>query len=39
MRASEHMLTLADELLAIWDGKPARGHGGTADVAAAAAGP
>ncbi len=36
MRASEHMLDLSDELLAVWDGKPARGHGGTADVIAAA---
>jgi hypothetical protein len=36
MRASERMLDLADELLAVWDGKPARGYGGTADVIAAA---
>ncbi len=34
MRASQHMLDLADELLAIWDHKPARGYGGTADVVA-----
>ncbi len=34
MRASQHMLDLADELLAIWDRKPARGYGGTADVVA-----
>jgi hypothetical protein len=36
MRASERMLDLADELLAVWDGKPARGYGGTADVIDAA---
>ncbi len=24
----------ADELYAVWDGKPARGYGGTADVVA-----
>ncbi|WP_067534068.1 hypothetical protein [Nocardia crassostreae] len=30
------MLEDADELLAVWDGKPARGYGGTADVVAAA---
>lgn len=32
MRASEYMVRLADELWAVWDGEPARGHGGTADV-------
>jgi hypothetical protein len=36
MAASERMLDLVDELFAIWDGLPARGHGGTADVVAAA---
>lgn len=36
MAASERMLDLADELVAVWDGQPARGHGGTADVVAAA---
>ncbi|HXL17239.1 MAG TPA: hypothetical protein VN961_06940 [Streptosporangiaceae bacterium] len=36
MRASERMLDLADELLAVWDGRPARGYGGTADVIDAA---
>lgn len=36
MAASQHMLTLADELWAVWDGQPARGYGGTADVAQAA---
>ncbi|MEU4229601.1 hypothetical protein AB0F17_35335 [Nonomuraea sp. NPDC026600] len=34
--ASERMLELADELWAVWDGLPARGFGGTADVVAAA---
>ncbi|MGW5688883.1 hypothetical protein [Nonomuraea sp. NPDC003754] len=34
--ASERMLELADELWAVWDGLPARGYGGTADVVAAA---
>ena len=34
--ASERMLKLADELWAVWDGLPARGYGGTADVVAAA---
>ena len=32
MAASEFMLDRADLLWAIWDGKPARGYGGTADV-------
>jgi hypothetical protein len=36
MEASERMLAEADELVAVWDRKPARGHGGTADVVAAA---
>lgn len=36
MAASQHMLTLADQLWAVWDGQPARGHGGTADVVQAA---
>jgi hypothetical protein len=34
--ASLHMIEQADELVAVWDGKPARGHGGTADVVDAA---
>ncbi|MFC0843239.1 hypothetical protein ACFH04_05750 [Streptomyces noboritoensis] len=34
MAGSETLVGLADELLAVWDGKPARGHGGTADVVA-----
>lgn len=32
MAASQFMLSHADQLWAIWDGKPARGYGGTADV-------
>lgn len=32
MTASEFMVGLADELWAVWDGRPARGYGGTADV-------
>jgi hypothetical protein len=34
--ASEHMLSTVDSLIAVWDGRPAGGHGGTADVVAAA---
>jgi hypothetical protein len=30
------MLTRADHLFAVWDGKAARGYGGTADVVAEA---
>lgn len=30
------MLERADELIAVWDGQPARGYGGTADVVQAA---
>jgi hypothetical protein len=36
MDASLRMLEQADELVTVWDGQPARGHGGTADVVAAA---
>lgn len=36
MDASLRMLSGADELFAVWDGKPARGPGGTADVVNAA---
>lgn len=36
MSASLRMLAEADELVAVWDGRPARGHGGTADVVDAA---
>lgn len=32
MAGSETMLARADRLLAVWDGQPARGYGGTADV-------
>jgi len=32
MDASRLMLRAADVLLAVWDGEPARGYGGTADV-------
>jgi hypothetical protein len=32
MAASQSMLRDADELYAVWDGKPARSYGGTADV-------
>jgi hypothetical protein len=34
MAASEFMIGLAGELWAVWDGKPPRGYGGTADVVA-----
>jgi hypothetical protein len=34
MAASTFMLEHADELWAVWDGLPARGYGGTADVVA-----
>ena len=36
MEASKVMLDRADHLFAVWDGKPARGYGGTADVVAEA---
>jgi hypothetical protein len=32
MAASKLMIDAADELYAVWDGQPARGYGGTADV-------
>ncbi|MDG9723872.1 MULTISPECIES: hypothetical protein [unclassified Streptomyces] len=32
MVGSEVLVGLSDDLLAVWDGKPARGFGGTADV-------
>ncbi|KAA6215507.1 hypothetical protein CP973_37745 [Streptomyces albofaciens JCM 4342] len=34
MAGSEMLVGMADRLLAVWDGKPARGFGGTADVVA-----
>ncbi|MGP3947246.1 hypothetical protein [Streptomyces sp. 7N604] len=34
MAGSEVMVGIVDELLAVWDGRPARGYGGTADVVA-----
>lgn len=34
MVGSEALVGLVDELVAVWDGKPARGYGGTADVVA-----
>jgi hypothetical protein len=34
MAASTLMVDTADELYAVWDGKPARAYGGTADVVA-----
>jgi hypothetical protein len=36
MAASEHMLARIDTLLAVWDGFPSAGYGGTADVVRAA---
>lgn len=36
MDASRRMLGYADQLIAVWDGQPARGYGGTADVVKAA---
>ena len=32
MATSKLMVDQADELYAVWDGKPARSYGGTADV-------
>lgn len=32
IRVSLRMIAEADRLLAVWDGRPARGYGGTADV-------
>jgi hypothetical protein len=34
MEASKEMIEQADELFAVWDGRPARAYGGTADVVA-----
>lgn len=36
MAASEDVLTNVDEMVAVWDGGPSGGHGGTADVVVAA---
>jgi hypothetical protein len=36
MAASEHMLARIDSLIAVWDGHPSTGYGGTADVVKAA---
>lgn len=32
MQASRSMIDMADTLVAVWDGQPARGYGGTADI-------
>lgn len=36
MAASEHVLDAVDSMIAVWDGGPSGGHGGTADVVEAA---
>ncbi len=36
MAASVRMIDIVSELIAVWDGKPARGYGGTADVVSVA---
>ncbi|MEV0057337.1 hypothetical protein AB0H34_43450 [Saccharopolyspora shandongensis] len=36
MAASEHVLSSVDAMLAVWDGRPSGGHGGTGDVVQAA---
>lgn len=38
MAASEHILSTVDALVAVWDGGPSGGYGGTADVVDAARG-
>jgi hypothetical protein len=38
MAASEAVLTGVDAMVAVWDGQPADGHGGTGDVVTAAKG-
>ncbi|QFU86665.1 hypothetical protein [Amycolatopsis sp. YIM 10] len=38
MAASEHVLDHVDAMVAVWDGGPSGGHGGTADVVDAARG-
>ncbi|GLW89477.1 hypothetical protein [Actinokineospora globicatena] len=37
MAAGEHVLASVDAVVAVWDGGPSGGHGGTADVVEAAA--
>lgn len=34
MAASEELVARSDLMVAVWDGAPAAGHGGTADVVA-----
>jgi hypothetical protein len=36
MAASEHVLATVDAVVAVWDGRPSDGHGGTGDVVTAA---
>ncbi len=36
MAASEHLLSNVDEIIAVWDGRPSGGLGGTADIVLAA---
>jgi hypothetical protein len=36
MAASEHLLSTVEAMIAVWDGGPSGGHGGTADVVATA---
>jgi hypothetical protein len=36
MAASEHVLSTVEAMIAVWDGGPSGGHGGTADVVATA---
>lgn len=36
MAASKHLLASVDVMIAVWDGQPSGGHGGTADVVAEA---
>ncbi len=36
MSGSEILVRVSDEVVAVWDGRPARGYGGTADVVACA---
>lgn len=38
MAASEHVLSTVEVMIAVWDGGPSGGHGGTADVVVAAHG-